>query len=232
MNQPFPSVNALVTVVAASGRMRRSRVEDVTDEALAVAPANGAGAGTVEEVAAPGDPLEVHWPCPRGLLVLPVVLRERAVDGVPLWWLVPTGPAELHQRRSYVRAAVSSAWPVRVALSWLLPVPGTAEGDLLDLSEGGLRARLRDWTAPEGASVVGRLTVAEGCGGGASGSGGSGVDVTEFEVFGTAVRAVEQPDASASPGLTEVVVQLHDAGHQGDQLRALVFAWQRAARRA
>jgi hypothetical protein len=222
-------VNGLVTVVAASGRMRRSRVEDVTAEALAIAPVSGVGAGTLEELAAPGDPLEVHWPCPRGLVVLPVVLGERAVDGVPLWWLVPTGPAELHQRRSYVRAPVLGDWPVRVVLTWLLPVEGAAEGYLVDLSEGGLRARLSGWTAPEGASVVGRLTLAEGAAAGASGS--AGVDVTEFEVLGTAVRAVDQPDSSASAGLTEVVVQLHDAGRQGDQLRALVFAWQRAARR-
>lgn len=228
MTPDLPDVNALVTVVAASGRALRTRVEDVAGDALAVARPRGAGTGTVEDLAAPGDPLEVHWPCPRGLAVLPVVLSERPAGGVPLWWLLATGPVELHQRRSYVRSPVVGDWPVRVALTWVLPEDGTAEGDLVDLSEGGLRARVRDWAAPEGASVAVRLTLAKGTATGA----GAGVSVTEFEVLGTAVRAQEQPDAATSPGLTEVVVQLHDAGRDADRLRALVFAWQRAARRA
>lgn len=219
---------------------RATRVEDV-EGSSAVAVAVPRSLPGELEPPQPGDPFELSWPGPRGLVVVPVVLRERVRDGVPLWWFEPSGPTDVNQRRSYVRAGVRAPFPVRVVLEWELPERGSAAGELQDLSEGGLRVHLRGSgsdACPEGAGVGVRLTVVDVVDGqgssatapGASGAPGSAVAVDEHELFGTVLRAGRLADA---PDAVEAVVQLHEgpAGtRQGDDLRRLVFAWQRRAR--
>ncbi len=247
---PWPAVGSRVLLSAPGKDPRATRVADTADGALAVAVPR-AGRGELEPPL-DGAPFELAWPGHRGLLVVPVVLRERVRERVPLWWLEPVGPVAVQQRRSFVRAAVDAPFPVRVSLEWEVPERGTAAGELADLSEGGLRAHVRPpagavpgatpgagpedgrWATevPEGAGVSVRMTlvgIAEEAGRGASGGSGvgSGVDVVEHELFGTVLRAGRLPEA---PETTEVVVQLHDDAPQSDSLRRLVFAWQRRAR--
>jgi len=236
----WPALGARALLGAPGETPRATRVEDVDDDGGAVAVTVPRALAGELEPPQPGDAFELSWPGPRGLVVVPVVLRERVRDGIPLWWLEPSGPTAVDQRRSYVRAEVSAPFPVRVALDWELPERGAAAGELQDLSEGGLRVHLRGAGAdgcPEGAGVGIRLTVVDvvaGDGSSASASGsdspGAAVGVDEHELFGTVLRSGRLAEA---PEVVEAVVQLHEGPEgprQGDALRRLVFAWQRRAR--
>ncbi|MGQ7297324.1 PilZ domain-containing protein [Quadrisphaera sp. KR29] len=215
-------------VEAGQDRPRAVVVEDVDGDAVAVsAPVPRRG-----ELEPPreGDPFELSWPGPRGLVAVPVVLRGRVREGVPLWWLQVAGGADVRQRRSFVRAGASLPFPARVVLEWQLPEPGSAAGELQDLSEGGLRAHLRGGDGPdcpEGAAVAVRLTLVDVAHGAADAV--EGVEVTEHELFGTVLRSGRLPQ---DPDACELVVQLHHDAAQADALRRLVFTWQRRARRA
>ncbi|TNM69407.1 PilZ domain-containing protein [Streptomyces sp. NP160] len=225
----WPPLGSRALLTAPGEEPRATVVEDVDGDAVAVAvPPLRKG-----ELEPPreGDPFELSWPGPRGLVVVPVLLRARVRDGVPLWWLQVAGGPDVKQRRSFVRSEAVLPFPARVVVDWQLPERGSAAGELQDLSEGGLRAHLRATgpgaDCPEGAGVAVRLTLVDVAHGAADAV--EGVDVTEHELFGTVLRSgrlLEDPDAC------EVVVQLHDDRAQADALRRLVFAWQRRARRS
>lgn len=223
----WPGVNANLTIAKAEAWNLPTRVEDVSDSMIAIA-APRLPAGLLE-IPEDGEPFDVFWVGERGVLALPTVFRDRGIDNVRLWWLEVTGPVELRQRRDFVRARAATGWPVRVRLEWVLPEHGTAEGELLDLSEGGLRARMHVPSVPVQASVAILLTVAEGTD--ELHGPTSGVDVTEFDFLGTVVRAVRTVGTGEITGTTDVGVQFHETGRQSDDLRALVFAWQRLERR-
>ncbi|PWJ52573.1 PilZ domain-containing protein [Quadrisphaera granulorum] len=225
----------LASVEVTGDDVVETRIDDVRDGRIAVhAPPPRPGD---LEPPADGAAFELRWATPRGLVTLPVELSERVRTPAPLWWLVPAGPSRRHQRRSFVRAGAASTLPVQVEVLWEHPEPGRCVGDLHDLSEGGLRARIRAprWAlecAP-GSAVAVRLTISEVDRDG----DGLALQVVEHELGGTLVRLDEDPaaDGAAAGGAHEavdVVVQLHDDRRQGDALRALVFAWQRRSRRA
>ncbi|MBC3763745.1 PilZ domain-containing protein [Quadrisphaera oryzae] len=224
----WPPLGSRALIAAPGEEPRATVVEDVDGDAVAVAvPPLLRGEF---EPPRDGDPFELRWPGPRGLVVVPVVLRARVRDGVPLWWLQVAGGPDVRQRRSFVRAGAETPFPARVVVEWELPERGSAAGELQDLSEGGLRAHLRTagpgGDCPEGAGVAVRLTLVDVAQGAADAL--AGVDVTEHELFGTVLRSGRLPE---DPDASEVVVQLHDDRAQSDALRRLVFAWQRRARR-
>ena len=239
---PWPPVGGLVRVIAGEAHAwlgsagRASRVEDVTDAGIAIAAPRGPG-----DVEPPreGDEFELRWPAARGLQVLPVRLVERGRDGVSLWWCEPVGGVLLQQRRAFVRAQASGSAPVRVVLRWSGPdaggdehgAGGRAEGTLVDLSEGGLRVRLRGWPGGQDVPVLITLVVPEDAAPGPDGPGGGGPDV-EHELRGTALRGREPDGVVTAVGVVDVSVQFEQPVPRADQLRALVFAWQRAERRA
>lgn len=224
----WPPLGSRALLSAPGQEPRATVVEDVDGDAVAVA-VPAARKGELEPPRE-GDPFELSWPGPRGLVVVPVQLRARVRDGVPLWWLQVAGGPDVQQRRSFVRSEAVLPFPARVVVEWQLPEAGSAAGELQDLSEGGLRAHLRAGAGPdcpEGAGVAVRLTLVDVAHGAADAV--EGVDVTEHELFGTVLRSGRLPeDADAC----EVVVQLHDERAQADALRRLVFAWQRRARRS
>ena len=236
---PWPAIGGLVRVIAGESHAwlgpqgRASRIEDVTDDGIAIAAPRGPG-----DVEPPreGDEFELCWPAARGLNALPVRLVDRGRDGVALWWVEPLGEVRLSQRRAFVRAQAVGRSPVRVTLQWSAPVEGSAEGVLVDLSEGGLRVRLTGW--PGGLDVPVQITLAvpegavEAADGPSAGGAPADEDVVEHELRGTALRGREPSDAVTAVGVVDVSVQFEQPVPRADELRRLVFAWQRAERRA
>lgn len=223
----WPPLGSRALLAAPGEEPRATVVEDVDGDAVAVTVPR-ARKGELEPPL-DGDPFELSWPGPRGLVVVPVVLRARVHDGVPLWWMQLAGGPDVQQRRSFVRAGAVTPFPARVVVEWQLPEQGSAAGELQDLSEGGLRAHLRVGDGPdcpEGAGVAVRLTLLDVARGAADVV--EGVEVTEHELFGTVLRSGRLPE---DPDAGEVVVQLHHDPAQGDALRRLVFSWQRRERR-
>lgn len=235
---PWPPVGALLRVVADESHPwlgpdgRASRVEDVDGGLIAVAAPRGPGDVEPPE---PGEEVQLSWAGPRGLLVLAVRLLETGRDGVPLWWCEPVGGLEVHQRREFVRAPVASGWRVGVLLTPVGPdaEPGVepTSGHLLDLSEGGLRVRLPGWPGGDGTPVTVRLVLPPSAEEEMDG-GAAAAAVAAQELSGTALRGVETSDPRLPAGTVDVSVGLEQPVPCADDLRSLVFAWQRAARRA
>lgn len=222
----WPAVGTCVTVHSATpghwlgAAGGASTVVAHRGDALAVAAPRAPSGGWPP---APGSDLEIRWPEARGLRVLRVQVLDRGSERGPSWWCLPLGEPVREQRRHYVRAA--SQWPVRAVLSWELPEPGSAQGFLADLSEGGLRARVLGWRGGPGTPVAVRMTVVEADGD----APGAGVVVAEHELFGTVLAVRGDPGAAAA---SDLQVQFHQPVARADELRAMVFAWQRAERRA
>ncbi len=114
-----------------------SRVLSADDEDLVVA----APQGLLLDHDLTDLPVRVRWTDPyRGLCALPAVAEFIPADPpAPRWRLRIDGPAEVVQRRRYVREAVQGR--VTVAPGWADPGIGIT-GWILDLSEGGVRALL------------------------------------------------------------------------------------------
>ncbi len=227
---PWPPVGGLVRVVADEGHPwsgpdgAASRVEDATATSIAIAAPRGRGDLEPPEV---GEEFELRWTAARGLQVLPVRLVERGRDGVALWWCEPLGAVRLHQRRAFVRTSTVGAQPVRVLLRWSEPAEGGTEGVLVDLSEGGLRARLSAWPGGEDVPVEITLVVPGG-----ADDGPAGRPDVEHQLRGTALRRRQPDGAGEAAGATDLSVRFEQPVPRADELRALVFAWQRAERRA
>lgn len=160
----LPPVNTLVRLDVGSTRAPLavalpSRVDGSGDgELLLAAPGY---VGDLDPVG-PGTPITVRWAGPRGLNVLPgeIVAVERV--GARRWRVRPAGPPEVDQRRRYVRAPVTA----QIALVPGVEGPGLlVECELLDLSEGGVRARVgthRGRSPRPGAPVRVHLALDEG----------------------------------------------------------------------
>lgn len=202
----LPGLNDRLAVVDSSGRSRPSRVEDVDEGWLAVAAPSFPGDVEPPEE---GQAYELVWPTTRAALVVQVVLRERVSGAVPLWWVQPVGEITVDQRRSFVRAPAVTA---TTRLTWLVPDEGEAQGEVLDLSEGGMLALVTGWRARTPTSVVADVWV-------------GGEHEAEFGLTGTVLRATTRALA------TEVAVQFHQPVPGADAIRRHVFAWDRRFRR-
>ncbi len=203
---------------------RSSRVEDLDSDAVAVAAPRGRG-----DVEPPqdGEEVELRWPSGRGVFGLRVRIVERYRDGVALWWCEPVGPLLTVQRRTFVRARASGG-RIHVALSLRDDEDEAADGSIVDLSEGGLRASVGGWRGAkdESAVVDVRLTAPS-----AFGDDGEPTGFDEHEMTGTVLRWL--PPTITEPGrdLADVCVEFWQPVVNADALRSVVFAWQRAARR-
>jgi hypothetical protein len=128
-----PDVNALVLVAVGDGAPASSRVEDEAGGELALAAPR---LTATQAVPVPGEPLRVSWSTARGLMVLPVVF-SRGPEGSPaVWWVQPTGPAAVEQRRSFVRAGVHSPAHLDAVVDGQ---QANLKVTMVDLSEGGAR---------------------------------------------------------------------------------------------
>ncbi len=224
-----PGIGALVRIVGveedhwlgADGRP--SRVEDIDTDAIAVAAPRGRGD---LEPPADGEEVELRWPSGRGVYGLRVRVVERYRDGVALWWCEPAGPLVTVQRRAFVRARASGG-QVHVGLTLRGSDVSIADGYVVDLSEGGLRASVSGWGGPQvEMMVVVRLTAPS-----AFDDDGAPTTWAEHEIMGTVLRWL--PSSTTEPGrdLVDVSIEFWQPVPHADELRSVVFAWQRAARR-
>jgi hypothetical protein len=196
-----------------------SRLEDVI-------PAQRRGAPTQLLIAAPrygGDsepppPLNgcaLVWATGRGVIELPVryVDSENARTGVRVWRLDISGMATRIQRREFVR--VPFCGPVAVTTRR----EQTFRGEMIDLSEGGLRCLLPGPALPGDLPVTVSFATPD----------------QEFELHARVVRAVPSrsgPPAGSFGPWWETAIRFTDVGHGGDDLRKAVFAEQLRQRRA
>ena len=201
----WPEVNDRVVLVRGDGERCTTRVEDDARGLLAVADPIGDGWSSSGRV---GARFDLQWPSDRGVWSAPVLLRGLDAGSVPLWWVEPVGPPELDQRRNHVRAQAPGA---TVQIGWPGLGRGEQDGVVADLSEGGTRV-----------IVTGRLDAAAGEEVGCRIQAGQ----TVLDLRGRVVRATHPRSA------TEVVITFDELAEAvASQVRQLVFAWQRLARR-
>jgi hypothetical protein len=130
----LPEINALVDL-AHDGTEYLSRVENVAGHSVSIAaPLNG-----TLEPPEPGSAMSLRWSAgPRGRYSAGATLlsmRRPKGTGRQFWNLQVDGPAELDQRRAFVRAGGGE--PVQLASRW----GGSLAGEATDVGEGGVRCR-------------------------------------------------------------------------------------------
>lgn len=127
-----------------------ARVEHVDAGFLVVRPS--AGEFVEQQVVRVGDQVQVAWRDAVAGWALPAQVTTVERGTVPRWHLAVLGPAEELQRREAVRARL--AVPVTVVLNG-----ADLEGEVRDLSEGGVRVSLEAFGDPPPSGTVVPLTV-------------------------------------------------------------------------
>ncbi|MGR6966761.1 flagellar brake protein [Geodermatophilus sp. URMC 61] len=127
-----------------------TRVERVTGETVVVRPSVGDFAD--QEVVWVGDHVQVFWRDSASVWALPAQVTTVERGAAPRWHLAVVGPAEAIQRRQAVRARLA------VPLTAVLDSVDLA-GEVVDLSERGLRAVLDASGDPPPPGTVVPLTV-------------------------------------------------------------------------
>lgn len=123
-----------------------TRVEHVTSGTLVVRPSVGDFAD--QEVVRVGDHVQVFWHDATDVWALPAQVGTVERGAAPRWHLVVSGPAEPIQRREAVRARLTV--PITAVLNGV-----DLEGEVVDLSERGIRAVLEAFgNPPEQGTVV------------------------------------------------------------------------------
>lgn len=217
-----PSIGEPVVLRDGDGLVYSSRVEDVGDDAIAIArPADLRAA--IEYV--DGMEFELVWTLASGIHVLPVVLDGSSVDNrIRLWHLAVAGEGWTEQRRDYVRVPASG----RIVIEADDPDADLStddaaaadpawriDGHLVDLSEVAAQCTLPVATDDEriraGSAIRCRF----------------GVNGVEFDLRGTI--AVVRSGTGAKD--TRVVILFTATRATSDALRKQVFAVQVAMRR-
>lgn len=199
----LPDVNTLVRVVIDDdGLVLPSRVESVEGPELLVAAPSYVG-----DLSGPreGTELSVHWTSVRGVCSIPVqfVGAERA--GIKLWRLRSAGSLEMIQRRRFARVETGGA------LSVVGPDLQTVRvGWMLDLSEGGVRARMAPGNFGADDPVEVRINM----------------DGEVVSVVGQVVRTLPPRE-----GFEEVIVCFPEDHPAANAMRRYVFAEQARLRR-
>ena len=130
----LPAINCLVDVVLMDGEAYQSRVEDQSDKRLTVAAPFGVNVADMPKV---GADMELAWVVGDRRHAVDVRLVALSKEQPPRWSLEPVGSIRLQTRRNYVRGGGGEA--VEVSMG------GTAyAGRIIDLSEGGVRCRLKE----------------------------------------------------------------------------------------
>lgn len=179
-----------------------SIVEDLLDTDLVVgAPTTLAEGQTPVQ----GDKVVVAWEDANGPHLLDTTIVAILARELPQWQLRPQGLPRTEQQRRHVRVGVD--FP-----AVLVREKKSIEADLLDLSEGGARARLRDPEATVGVGDLLSLVVV--------------LDGIELDLRARIARVHVLPGQPRT--VTAVFQDL--THHQADALRHHVFAEQTRAR--
>lgn len=146
---PIPAVNTLVEVSILGGDSYRSRVEDAGPGLITVAAPLNLPAQDRPEA---GTQVTIRWTAgARGRYAAPARLVELIRGAVPRWVTRPSGPVAVEQSRQYVRGGGGE--PV-VLLRHNPDDPSPVTGYVVDLGEGGLRARFTGTEITVGERVV------------------------------------------------------------------------------
>ncbi|MBB4750306.1 PilZ domain-containing protein [Actinoplanes lobatus] len=126
----LPEIGGTVFLAMGEGLNLRSKLLAIDGGALLLsAPLETTGLTVFE----PGREIEIFWAPPRTRVVLPCRLTEIS-DSPPRWTLVPAGGARHDNRREFVRGGAGAVVQLETGVNGQ-----SAEGALLDISEGGLR---------------------------------------------------------------------------------------------
>lgn len=155
-----------------------------------------------------GLPVLLRWVGPRGALSLATELVEVRRGQLTIWRVRPVGQVLISQRRDFARAPLSTPITLVPVVEELVLV---TTGSLVDLSEGGLRARVSGRPFISGTAVEAHLEL-------------EGVPVT-FEA-----QVLRSGDFDRTSETHEVVL-LIVAGPHGERIRRVVLRQQMLARR-
>lgn len=135
----MPEVHRLVTIADFEGREYCSRIEDVGEALLVLARPLTLPIGHEFEI---GRQLFVSWPDPDGLTLATVTLVDTRVREHLGLWVTRVEDLHRQQRRQFVR--VPALGPIELVATGGAPGAAFAHvaGQLLDLSEAGLRCAL------------------------------------------------------------------------------------------
>lgn len=151
----LPAINSLVQVSVLGGNSYRSRVEDAADGKLIVAAPLEL---KVTEVPQLGEKLTVFWGAgERGRYAITGPLVEVVASNPPRWVIRPDGAPRLEQNREYVRGGGDEPISVRR----LSPNSETFDGRVVDVSEGGVRARFNECDLSPGEQIFVTLQLGE-----------------------------------------------------------------------
>ena len=155
-----------------------------------------------------GSPVTVRWTGERGIYLCPALLAAAATQTAEPWRVRLTGAVETLQRREYARASFGG--PVALVPMGDGPV-AVLQGELTDLSEGGLRANVHGAPLTAGTPVEVHLEL----------------DATPVTLPGQVLRS----DAADDAGIFETVVTFAVREVHASQLRRVVLRQQMLARR-
>jgi hypothetical protein len=158
--------------------------------------------------AAVGLEVLVRWLGPRGVHTLATEIVDVRRARLTTWRVRPLGDVLIVQRRDYARAQLHT--PIALVPVVAQTASGT-RGSLIDLSEGGLRARIDGSPLLVGTQVEARLDL-EGM---------------RVGLLGNVLRLWQPNGMSSSHEVALIIV----AGRNGDLIRRVVFHQQMLARR-
>lgn len=130
----LPPINGLIDVVLTSGDLYHSRIEDIEGLRLTVGAPYGIHSADVPAV---GAGLEIAWVDGDRRYAIDMRLRSLTREQPPRWELEVVGSVRLQTRRNYVRGGGGEIIEI---------VKGAEkfDGKVIDLSEGGVRLRVRE----------------------------------------------------------------------------------------
>jgi hypothetical protein len=209
----LPAVGSLVEVVLTDGRTQPVRTIEADGLRLTVAATLLAGGVAPPR---PGDHLTLRWAGRRGRCAAPCVVQAVHPKLFATWTVEAIGTVEIEQRRRFARAGGQGA----VHLGPDEPDVGPDEpdvglvlaGELLDISEGGLRCRVSAGGVDPDQPIFIRLLL----------------DGQVVTLQGTVVRLI----APTPDGRVDVAVAFSADAAQAQAIRRYVLARQLAERAA
>jgi hypothetical protein len=130
----LPLINGLVDVVLLDGEVFHSRIEDINGRVLTV----GAPYGIrPTDIPKKGSSLEIAWVTEQRRHAVDMRLKNLSDEQPPRWDLEVIGSVRLQTRRNYVRGGGGEG--IVVAKN-----QETVTGKVVDISEGGVRLRVRE----------------------------------------------------------------------------------------
>src|SRR5262245_685630 len=131
----LPSINGLVDVVLLDGEVFPSRIEEAAGRLLTVAEPQGIHTVDIPSV---GSPLELAWVGEQRRQAVDVRVKGFTKEQPARWRLEAIGAVRLQSRRNYVRGGGGETVELQSDAA------GMVLGRVVDMSEGGLRCRVRE----------------------------------------------------------------------------------------